>query len=195
MAKRRSNVHERSDRELVAGCLKGKLFFREALYRRYFSYAMSVAVRYTGSRDEALEVVNDSFMKVLDKLDSYDTAKPFKHWYGRIIINTSIDSYRKKKKDETYFNLETDYEDEGKDPEIIEKLTVNDILDLFSHLPEIYKLTFNLYEIEGYEHKEIGRILGISASTSRSNLTRAKKLIRELYNKEINAAGKNNEAV
>lgn len=192
---RRANVQERSDQELVGGCLKGKYSFREALYKRYFSYVMSIALRYTSNRDEAMEVVNDSFMKVLNRLDSYDTAKRFKHWYGRIVINTAIDRYRRRKKDETIMNIETEYGDRGNAPEIEEELSVDDILALFSFLPEIYKLTFNLYEIEGYDHKEIGRILGVSTSTSRSNLTRAKKRLRELYNKKINSAGNNNEAV
>lgn len=195
MAKRRLDVKERSDRELVEGSLKGKLFFRETLYKRYFSYAMSVALRYTINRDEAMEVVNDSFLKVLDKLDSYDTEKKFKNWYGRIVINTSIDRYRRRKTDETIMNIETESIDSIKAPEIEDNLSVDDILDLFSFLPEIYKLTFNLYEIEGYDHKEIGRMMGISTSTSRSNLARAKKMLRQLYNKKLNSAGNNNEAV
>ena len=195
MAKRRLDVKERSDRELVEGSLKGKLFFRETLYKRYFSYAMSVALRYTINRDEAMEVVNDSFLKVLDKLDSYDTEKKFKNWYGRIVINTSIDRYRRRKTDKTIMNIETESIESIKAPEIEDKLSVDDILDLFSFLPEVYKLTFNLYEIEGYDHKEIGRMMGISTSTSRSNLARAKKMLRQLYNKKLNSAGNNNEAV
>ena len=92
-------------------------------------------------------------------------------------------------------NADMDFDDEGKEPEIETELSANDILALFSYLPDIYKLTFNLYEIEGYDHKEIGRILGISSSTSRSYLTRAKKLLRQLYVKYINSSEKNNEAV
>lgn len=195
MGKRRLNVHERSDLALITGSLRGRLYFREALYKRYFSYAMSIAVRYTVNRNEAIEIVNDSFMKVLGKLDSYDSSKPFKPWYTRIIVNTAIDSYRKKSKDEYLLNIDTDYDEEGMEPEIETELTTKDIIALFSHLPDIYKLTFNLYEIEGYNHKEIGSMLGINTSTSRSNLTRAKKLLRQLYIKYINSSETNNEAV
>lgn len=195
MGKRRLNVHERSDRELIAGGLEGKLYFREALYKRYFSYAMSIAVRYAGDRNEAIEVVNDSFMKVLDKLGDYNVDKPFKSWYGRIVVNTAIDGFRKKKKDDILMSSDNTVYEDTKDPDIEMKLTVNDILALFSHLPEIYKLTFNLYEIEGYDHKEIGQMLGVSSSTSRSNLSRAKKMLRQLYNKHINSMDKDNEAV
>ncbi|MBN1387833.1 MAG: sigma-70 family RNA polymerase sigma factor [Bacteroidales bacterium] len=196
MGKRRSNVHERPDLELITGSLKGILYFQEALYKRYFSYAMSVAIRYVVNRNEAIEIINDSFMKVLEKLNTYDSSKPFKPWYVKIIVNTAIDSYRKKiKKDENFLNIDTDYDEKGKEPEIETELTINDILNLFGYMPDIYKLTFNLYEIEGYNHKEIGRILGISESTSRSNLARAKKLLRKLYVKYINSSETNNEAV
>lgn len=195
MGKRRLNVYERSDRELIAGGLEGKLHFREALYKRYFSYAMSIAVRYAGDNNEAIEIVNDSFMKVLDKLGDYNTDKPFKHWYGRIVVNTAIDSFRKKKKDDILMSSDNTVYEDTKDPDIEMKLTVNDILALFSRLPEIYRLTFNLYEIEGYDHKEIGQMLGVSTSTSRSNLSRAKKMLRHLYNKHIKSMDKDNEAV
>lgn len=195
MGKRRLNVYERSDRELIWGGLKGKSHFREALYKRYFSYAMSIAVRYAGDSHEAIEIVNDSFMKVLDKLGDYNADRPFKSWYGRIVVNTAIDGFRKKKKNDIHISSDhTSYED-MKDPEIEMTLTVNDILALFSYMPEIYVLTFNLYEIEGYDHKEIGEMLGVSTSTSRSNLSRAKKMLRQLYNKHINSVDKDNEAV
>ncbi|MDZ7738040.1 MAG: sigma-70 family RNA polymerase sigma factor [Bacteroidales bacterium] len=138
MGKRRLNVNERSDRELIAGGLEGKLNFREVLYKRYFSYAMSIAVRYTGNRNEAIEVVNDSFMKVLDKLEDYNVDKPFKPWYGRIVVNTAIDGFRKKKKDDILMSSDNTVYEDIKDPEIEMTLTVNDILALFSRLPEIY---------------------------------------------------------
>jgi len=195
MGKRRLNVCERSDRELVAGGLEGKFHFREALYKRYFSYAMSIALRYAGDRNEAIEIVNDSFMKVLEKHGDYNANRPFKPWYGRIVVNTAIDSYREKRKDDILISTDNTVYEDVKEPEIEITLTVNDILALFRHLPEIYKLTFNLYEIEGYDHKEIGQMLGISTSTSRSNLSRAKKMLRQLYNKHINSMDKDNEAV
>jgi RNA polymerase sigma-70 factor (ECF subfamily) len=76
--------------------------------------------------------------------------------------------------------------DEEQEPSISAELSVNELLSLFNRLPDNYRLTFNLYEIEGYSHEEIGQILGISPSTSRSNLSRAKKMLRELYKKNFN---------
>jgi RNA polymerase sigma-70 factor (ECF subfamily) len=84
---------------------------------------------------------------------------------------------------------------EEQEPEIDIELSVNDILKIFSRIPEQYKVTFNLFEIEGYSHEEIGKLLGVTTSTSRSNLARAKKMVREIYMKEFKSAAKRHEAV
>jgi RNA polymerase sigma-70 factor (ECF subfamily) len=86
--------------------------------------------------------------------------------------------------------------DTGEQEPVIDiELSANDILKIFSQLPENYKVTFNLFEIEGYSHEEIGKLLGVTTSTSRSNLARAKKMVREIYMKEFNSAAKRYEAV
>ena len=81
------------------------------------------------------------------------------------------------------------------EPDIDIELSVNDILKIFSHLPDNFKLTFNLFELEGYSHEEIGKLLGVTTSTSRSNLSRAKKMVREIYMKEFKSAARRHEAV
>lgn len=195
MNKRRLEYQDYSDPELIAGCLNGKELCQEVLYKRYFSYAMSVSLRYTRNRDDAMEVVNDSYMKVLDKLADFDPSKSFRAWYSKILVNTSIDYYRRnlKRKDDISVDMISDMADE--EPEIDIELSADDILTIFSSLPENYKLTFNLYEIEGYSHEEIADMMGISVSTSRSNLSRAKKTVREIYYKEFKSNPARNEAV
>jgi len=195
MGKRETDGHEYSDIDLVKGCARGDRRSRELLYKRYFSFAMSVCIRYAKDENEAMEIVNDSYMKVLDSLTDYDSSRPFKPWYGRVLVNTAIDNYRKNAKHNEHLSISTITETEEREPEIETELSVNDILTLYKHLPENYKVTFNLFEIEGYTHEEIGQMLGVTASTSRSNLTRAKKMLRELYNKYFNYVKKNHEAV
>ncbi len=95
----------------------------------------------------------------------------------------------------TIISIDTITETEEQEPEIEAELSVNDILTLYRHLPGHYKITFNLFEIEGYSHEEIGQMMGVTASTSRSNLARAKKMLRELYNKHIISVKKGHEAV
>jgi RNA polymerase sigma-70 factor (ECF subfamily) len=195
MGKGTTDGHEYSDSDLVKGCAGGDRRSQEILYRRYFSFAMSVCIRYTHDENEAMEIVNDSFMKVMEGLSDYDSSRPFKPWYGKVLVNTAIDNYRKNLKHNDYLSISTITESEEQEPDIEAELSVNDILALYSHLPGNYKITFNLFEIEGYSHEEIGRMLGVTASTSRSNLARAKKMLRELYNKHIISVKKDHEAV
>jgi len=195
MGKRIYNEKELSDNELIIQCSEGKVRAQEVLYRRYFSFAMSVAIRYTCDEGEAMEIVNDSFMKVLEKTSEFDSTRPFRSWYGRIIINSAIDNYRRNAKHESHLQLYEIEATEEQEPEIDANLSAEDILRLFSQLPEQPRVTFNLFEIEGYSHNEIGQILGITASSSRSNLTRAKKILRELYIKNFKTTKVNNEAV
>jgi len=184
-----------SDSDLVKGCAGGDKRSQEILYKRYFSFAMSICIRYTRDGNEAMEIVNDSYMKVLEGLSDYDSSRPFKPWFGKVLVNTAIDNYRKNLKHNDNLSINAVTETGEQEPDIEAELSVNDILELYRHLPENYKLTFNLFEIEGYSHEEIGRMMGVTASTSRSNLARAKKMLRELYIKHIIPVKKGHEAV
>ena len=195
MVKGNTDGREYSDSDLVKGCAGGDRRSQEILYRRYFSFAMSVCIRYTRDENEAMEIVNDSYMKVLEGLSDFDSSRPFKPWYGKVLVNTAIDNYRKNLKHNDFLSIDTITETGEQEPEIEAELSVNDILTLYRHLPGHYKITFNLFEIEGYSHEEIGQMMGVTASTSRSTLARAKKMLRELYNKHIVSVKKGHEAV
>ena len=193
MGKGTLHGHEYSDSDLVRGCADGDIRSQELLYRRYFSFAMSICIRYARDESEAMEIVNDSYMKVLDGLKGYDHSRPFKSWYGKILVNTAIDNYRKNLKSNEHISIDAITDAGESDPEIEAELSVNDILTLYRYLPANYKITFNLFEIEGYSHEEIGRMMGVTASTSRANLARAKKMLRELYNRHIISVRKSHE--
>ncbi len=183
MALKHSPKNEFSDLQVISGCKEGVAKYEELLYRRFFSYAMSIAVRYIGNSEDAIEVVNDSFLKVFDNLSEFDTSKPFKAWFARIVVNTAIDSYRKNLKHDHGI---TDLEDgvhqwNEREPMAEVQLAAEDILRMFDKLPHTYRVIFNLYEIERYSHNEIGEMLGIAESSSRAALTRAKRMLREQY--------------
>ena len=171
------------DIKIIKGCKRGKLKYQEKLYRHYYAYGMSISLRYSNSREEATEILNDSFLKVFDNLSKFDMKKSFKAWFRRILINTSIDYYRKSLRVVQTNNID-DYETLVYDKNEIDNLETEDILKLLNTLPETYKIIFNLYEIEGYKHEEIAEKLDISASTSRANLSRAKKILRESFKKQ-----------
>lgn len=183
MKRRKEDEQSMSDMDLVRGALAGDSRATELLYKRFFSFAMSICIRYTKNHEEAMELVNDSFMKVLANISDFDGSRSFMAWYGRILVNSSVDNYRKNSRWQSHNKLMDDQvlAGEPEDPPVHSELSAKEILSLFSHLPENYKIIFNLYEIEGYTHDEIALMLDISASASRTILSRAKKMLRKLY--------------
>lgn len=166
------------EKNIVKEALNGKPQSLEKLYKHFYGYAMSIALRYSKSREEACEIVNDSFMKAFDKLSQYSEESSFKGWFRRILINTSIDYYRKNVK--YYADMEIEKaEHKVCDPGVVDDLSKEEILGVLRELPEILRIIFNMYEIEGYSHDEISGKLGIPSSTSRTYLARAKKKLRE----------------
>ncbi len=166
------------DQHLIEKAKKGDPKSFEMLYKHFYGYAMSIALRYANSRDEACEIVNDSFMKVFDKFPQYNAENSFKGWFRRILVNTSIDHYRKNAKHFSVMEIGK-AEMESLEPEVIDHLSKEDILDLLRGLPEMLRIVFNMYEIEGYSHNEISGQLDIPASSSRTYLARAKQKLRE----------------
>jgi len=173
--------HGLTEKELtiLKGCLKNKASAQEKLYKHFYGYAMSVALRYSNSKNESAEILNESFFKVFTRLDKYDFSRSFRAWLRRIVINTSIDYYRANKKYQQSSEISA-AEEKTYDFDIVDRLTAEEILDLLQELPTHYRMVFNLYEIEGYSHKEIGEMMDIPEGTSRSNLTRAKQKLREM---------------
>lgn len=164
---------------IIQGCIHKAEKSRELLYKKFFGYALSVALIYNHQRNEALEVVNDSFVKVFSNIDKYDITIPFQGWLRKIVINTSIDKLRKDKKN--YLHVEAEKQNiRDEAPDVISHLAVQDIIETINLLPNFHKTVFCLYEIEGFSHEEIAEKLGIPISSSRVYLTRAKKQLREL---------------
>lgn len=167
------------DYELLKGCIKQKPKAQGKLYKSFYGYAMSIALSYTNNRDEAADILNEAFFKVFKNIKKYKKESSFKSWLRRIVVNTAIDHYRSNKKFQQNVEIESAGAQEY-DVSVIDQLNADDILNQLQKLPEHYRVTFLLYEIEGYSHEEIGQQLSVSESTSRSNLTRAKKKLREL---------------
>jgi RNA polymerase sigma-70 factor (ECF subfamily) len=170
--------------ELIEGCRNNELNCQEMLYKHFFGYALTIGIRYLGDYSEAIEIVDDSFMKVFEKIKTYDKNKNFKQWLRKIIINTAIDRIRKKQiknVKERKVNGEDIVHKSTDEPD--STLQTNEILKLLKRLPYLHGTVFNLYEIEGFNHKEIAEMLNIPESSSRTYLTRAKKELRELYQK------------
>lgn len=178
-----------TEEEIISQCKKGSLKHQELLYKQFYGYAMGISLRYSLNRDDALEVVNDSFIKIFNAINNFNSDKPFKAWLRTILVNTAIDRRRKELK----FQLNIELNDAVPlitEAKAIESLNVQDILKLMQLLPAIQLTIFNLYEIDGYNHDEIAVLLSIPASSSRVYLSRAKERLRNLLRAEAENNGR-----
>jgi len=171
--------------ELLAGCLRNQRRSQELLYRQFYGYAMSVCMRYTNSRDEALDVLNDGFLKVFTRLEQYDTAQPFKGWLRRIMINTALDQYRASVRHQ-HEDLSAASHASTEIADAYSQLAHEELIDLIQQLSPAYRLVFNLYVIDGYNHEEIATRLLISVGSSKSSLARGRKNLRGMLQKKTN---------
>ncbi|MDR2272390.1 MAG: RNA polymerase sigma factor [Sphingobacterium sp.] len=180
--KKLSSLHDALER-----CLRNREDGKAFVYKKYYGYLMAIIIRYVKQDVDAEELVNESFVRVFRKLESFNRdiddenlEKSFRAWIGRIAANISIDFLRSKKQ---LYSVEDMAEGDMHTPsvQLDSRLEVNEILSLLEQLPEIQKTIFNLYEIEGYSHDEIAQMLNIPDSTSRTYLTRAKQKLRKLY--------------
>ncbi len=172
-------------RILIAAAKKGTWSAQKELYLTYADDMMSIAIRYTKDQSAAKDLVQDSFIKFFEKIEQFDIEKGMPGpWISRILINKALQNY--KKENRLSFETETIFAQEpSRETSIIETLEAEDILNLLQELPEGCRVIFNLNVVEGYKHEEIGKMLGITASASRSQLTRSKKLLRKLIEKNI----------
>lgn len=170
------------------------------LYKKYYGYLMAVAIRYVKNEMDAEDIVNESFVKIFKKIttfiyedDELIIEKTFKGWMARITVNTSIDKLRVKKE---MYSIDDLHDADLKDHAVMvsTSLEEKDIMQLLNSLPEIQKSIFSLYEIEGYSHDEIGNMLNIPESTSRTYLTRAKAKLRKVYNEQFTVLDKINHS-
>lgn len=144
---------------------------------------MSICVRYCKNFDEAKEIANDGFMKVFQKINQYREDTSFQAWLRRIMINASIDHYRRELKHNNQAPIERAYDQKTAGGGIVEDLSYEELIGLVQQLSPAYRAVFNLYAIDGYTHHEIGKILGISEGTSKSNLMKARENLREWISK------------
>ena len=167
-----------SEEEMIKGCLKNNPLAQRTLYNKLGPRMMGVCLRYMTNMEEAQDVLQDGFVKVFDKLGTYSGAGSFEGWARRIFVNTALDAIRKNRNlkhqvqiDDVVFALKSD-------DFIFEALVAEDLMKVLQELPLGYKTVFNLYAIEGYSHKEIAKKMNITVSTSKSQFSRAKAMLR-----------------
>ena len=173
-----------SESDLIEGCLRGDRKMQYALYERFAPKMYGVCLRYAANTEEAEDILQEGFIKVYKKISSYRGDGSFEGWIRRIFVNTAIEHFRKK----NYLQPITEQEEstiEGKYVSVLDSLAEKDIIQLVQQLSPGYRTVFNMYVVEGYTHKQIADILGISEGTSKSQLSRAKLILQDLVRKHI----------
>lgn len=168
-----------TESDLIKGCMEGNRRMQEELYRRFSPRMYAVCLRYAGNAEEAEDILQEGFIKVFKKLDSFRGDGSFEGWIRRIFVNTAIEHFRRKR----YLMPVTEKEEntlEGKYTSVLDELGAKDIMALIQELSPGYRTVFNMYVVEGYTHKEIADMLGISEGTSKSQLSRAKVILQDM---------------
>lgn len=177
-----------TENEIIQGCLRNEASAQEKLYSVYSRRMMAICLRYTKSRHEAEDMFHEAFIKVFKNMHTWQGGA-FEGWMRRIFVNTAINHYHQNRK---YFDHVDSAMAEtmlSTDDNVLSELSNKELLDLISQLPEGYKLVFNLYVIEGYNHIEIATMLGIAEGSSKSQLSKAKAYLKKLIeNRLISAA-------
>ncbi|HHB79282.1 MAG TPA: sigma-70 family RNA polymerase sigma factor [Saprospiraceae bacterium] len=170
--------------QIINGCRKKNRESQHALYRLYYPYAMSIAIRYVNSESEAISITNDSFLKVFKHIQKYDQSLPFKPWFRRILVNTAISSIKSQKKYRMEVDMNEAQEIAARE-DVLSRIGYKELIAMVQSLSMAYRTVFNMYVIDGFKHKEIAAELGITEATSKSNLTRARAKLRELVINEM----------
>lgn len=164
--------------DLINACKRNNLKAQSQLYKRYKDDLYILCLKYCKNKEEAQDNLQDSFMEIFAKIKSYKGTGSFEGWMKRITIFKAIDKYHKKQPISIEIK-DTILEDVTIDSEIIESVSLDEILKQIQQLPTKYRMVFNLYELDQFSHKEISELLKISVGTSKSNLHRAKSILKQ----------------
>lgn len=161
--------------QLIQRCKKQDIKAQEQLYRLYSRTLFAVSLKYSTNRQQAEDNLQDAFMMIFKKIGQYKDSGSFEGWLKRIVINTALQKYRKQAV------FEIIREDQIKEPEIEideDAVSVDYLLSLIHQLPDRYRQVFNLYVLDGFSHREVAQMLNISQGTSKSNLARARVILK-----------------
>jgi RNA polymerase sigma factor (sigma-70 family) len=177
--------HTLSESDIIQGCIAGNRQMQEIFYKKFSPKMYGVCLRYSGNVEDANDLLQEGFIKIFKNLEKFRGDGSFEGWIRRIFVNTSIEHFRKKVK---LYNVTEVQENTIEDVElnVLDSMAEKDIIFLVNELAPGYKAVFNMHVIEGYSHKEIADILGITEGTSKSQLARAKGVLKKSLEKRMN---------
>jgi RNA polymerase sigma-70 factor (ECF subfamily) len=173
-------VNESANIDFIQECKKGSRKAQEALYKNYYRTMMTICIRYTKNEQDAVEVLNNGYLKVFRNIEKYNPAQASIYtWIRTIVINSCLDFIRSKQKLATHDEI-INAEEAHVPAEVLSRLKAQELLALIRKLPPATQAVFNLYAIEGYNHREIGELLNISDGTSKWHVSEAKKSLQKM---------------
>lgn len=176
-------IKELTEAKIVYRCLQQDVLAQNELYRRYAGKMMAVCMRYARNRDAAADIMQDGFVKVFINLKSFKGEGSFEGWIKRIMINTALKQYRKDLKFKNDVDIDSAY-NLTFESDIVSRISAKELMGHIQELPDGYRTIFNLYVVEGFQHNEIGELLGISEGTSKSQLSRARNYLMQTIKKD-----------
>ena len=173
------------EKQLIKYCLSNKEGALDELYKQYAPKLFAICLRYTKNKQEAEDLLHDGFIRILGHLKKFRHEGSFEGWMRRIIVTSAINYLRKAKKYDSNTDLDYIDNDAAFETPVLDLISMKELLGFINELPDGYRLVFNLYVIDGYKHKEIAEMLGISESTSKSQFMKARKSL-QLTLKSVN---------
>jgi RNA polymerase sigma factor (sigma-70 family) len=171
-------IYRTADNELIEGCKRHDQHAQRFLYEHFSGKMFALCCRYVKDKMEAEDVLITSFTKIFDRISQFKNEGSFEGWIRRIVVNESLSYLRRNKS----MYLETDLEAAEREPDydqLENQLEAEDLMKLIAGLPAGYRIVFNMYAVDGYSHKEIADQLGITESTSKSQLSRARVALQK----------------
>ena len=166
-----------TEKELIEGCIREDKSCQKALFLQYAGKMLTVCRRYARHQAEAEDMLQDAFIKIFANLKQFNYQGSFEGWIRKIVVNNALKNIKKSSFKKEQIGVET-LPENSTEPLIFSQLNEEVLLKLIKELPDGYRFVFNLYAIEGFSHQEIAEKLGIEASTSRSQLVKARKLLQ-----------------
>lgn len=170
--------------KLIRKCQQKSRKAFEELYRKFSPFVYGICLRYAKNRDEAQDILQDCFIKVMDRIEDYRFEGSFEGWLQRMAVNESLNYLRLGRSSFSEMD-EDDADAEDVSADIVSNMTAQQLLGEIGKMPDGYRTIFNMYVIEGYQHNEIAEILNITESTSRSQLKKAREYLIEIIKNDL----------
>jgi RNA polymerase sigma factor (sigma-70 family) len=169
-----------TEEQLIKACIKEDAASQKELFLRFSGRMLGVCNRYARNSADAEDILQDAFIKVFDKMHQFKFEGSFEGWIRRIVVNTALKKYSVSRYEKEVSGYEIKEKDESVlEPSAYSHLTEKELLEMINNLPDGYRIIFNLYVIEGYQHDEIAEMLGIQPGTSRSQLVKARNMLQK----------------